>query len=318
MDLIKTSLLNGIAVAVRMATALALNKIMAVYGVGPAGYAVIGQFQNLASMITAFAAGAMTTGVTKYTAEYHEDPQRQRALWRTAGTLTLLLSALGAVILIVFREPLAARFLRDPGLSEVFVWLAGSLAFISLNSLLVAIVNGRKETRRYVAISIAGAVLALALGAMLIRQWGLRGALIASSVSQGCLLLVTVLACHRAVWFRIRDFWGAMDRGVAANLGRFVLMALASVIAVPTSQILIRHDIASAFGLEFAGYWDASVKLSNTYLALATTTLSLYLLPRLSELETMVDVRREVWKSCASSCRRRPRRRSPCMACASG
>jgi PST family polysaccharide transporter len=126
---------------------------------------------------------------------------------------------------------------------------------------------------------------------------GLRGALIGLSVSQGCVFLLTLAACRRAVWFRVRDLWGGMDPQVAANLGRFVLMAFASVVAAPTSQMLIRRDIVAAFGMHHAGYWDASVKLSNTYLALATTTLSLYLLPRLSELPTMADVRREVWRS---------------------
>ena len=45
MTLVKTSLLNSIAVAVRVASAMVLNKILSVY-VGPMGYAIIGQFQN--------------------------------------------------------------------------------------------------------------------------------------------------------------------------------------------------------------------------------------------------------------------------------
>lgn len=84
MTLLKTSALNGIAVGVRMLTALGLNKVLA-YSVGPSGYAVIGQFQNFVSMLTTFASGAINTGVTKYTAEYSDDEARQRMVWRTAG-----------------------------------------------------------------------------------------------------------------------------------------------------------------------------------------------------------------------------------------
>ncbi|MEL6948786.1 MAG: DegT/DnrJ/EryC1/StrS family aminotransferase [Pseudomonadota bacterium] len=70
----------------KMLTLLGLNKILAIY-VGPAGYAVLGQFQNAVQMITTLASGAINTGVTKYTAEYGEDAPRQHAVWRTAGTI---------------------------------------------------------------------------------------------------------------------------------------------------------------------------------------------------------------------------------------
>ena len=77
MNLVKTSLLNGLAVITKVATALALNKVLAIY-VGPAGYAVIGQFQSLLAMVFTFASGGVNTGVTKYTAEFHAAPQKQQ------------------------------------------------------------------------------------------------------------------------------------------------------------------------------------------------------------------------------------------------
>lgn len=61
MNLVKTSLLNGIAVAIKMLTLLGLNKLLAVY-VGPGGYAAIGQFQNVVQMLTTFASGAINNG----------------------------------------------------------------------------------------------------------------------------------------------------------------------------------------------------------------------------------------------------------------
>ncbi len=57
MTLIKTSLLNAIAVVIKMLTLLGINKILAVY-VGPTGYAALGQFQNAVQMITTFGSGA--------------------------------------------------------------------------------------------------------------------------------------------------------------------------------------------------------------------------------------------------------------------
>ena len=91
MNLLNTSLLNGVAVLIKTATLFLLNKILAVY-VGPAGYAAIGQFQNFIQMVTAFSGSAINTAIIKYTAEYHEDETKQRAIWKTAGSIVFLFS----------------------------------------------------------------------------------------------------------------------------------------------------------------------------------------------------------------------------------
>jgi PST family polysaccharide transporter len=106
MTLIKTGLLNSIAVTIKILTLLGINKVLAIY-VGPNGYAALGQFQNAIQMITTFASGAINTGVTKYTAEYIDDEIAQRKVWGTAGTLAIAGSLLGALIIVTCNETLA-------------------------------------------------------------------------------------------------------------------------------------------------------------------------------------------------------------------
>lgn len=91
MNLLTTSVLNGVAVLIKTLTLFVLNKILAVY-LGPTGYAALGQFQNFIQMVTTFAGSAINTAVIKYTAEYHEDQNKQRAIWKTAGSLVFLFS----------------------------------------------------------------------------------------------------------------------------------------------------------------------------------------------------------------------------------
>ncbi|EXA55725.1 polysaccharide biosynthesis domain protein [Acinetobacter baumannii 348935] len=43
-------------------------------------------------MVTTFAGSAINTAVVKYTAEYHEDETKQRAVWKTAGSIVFLFS----------------------------------------------------------------------------------------------------------------------------------------------------------------------------------------------------------------------------------
>src|SRR4051812_4821570 len=106
MSLARTSLLNGMSVAARMAATLLVNKLAAVH-VGPHGFAVIGQLQNALTLLTSVGAGALSTGVTKYTAQYAGDPDRQRIVWRTSGTLTLVASLILGIGLMVWRNELS-------------------------------------------------------------------------------------------------------------------------------------------------------------------------------------------------------------------
>ena len=103
MNLLKTSVLNGIAVLVKTATMFILNKILAVY-VGPSGYAAIGQFQNFIQMVTSFAGGAINTAVVKYTAEYGDNPNEQRKIWQNAGTIILVLSVIFSLLIILSKS----------------------------------------------------------------------------------------------------------------------------------------------------------------------------------------------------------------------
>jgi polysaccharide transporter, PST family len=296
MDLLRTSALNGIAVATRMATALALNKILAVY-VGPAGYAVIGQFQNAMAIAITFASGALNNGVTKITAEYYDNEKRQRALWRTAGTLILCASVTSSLLILLFRHHLARFFLNDESLSGVFGWLAVSLVLISINALLLAILNGKKEVRRYVISNVAGSVLGVGVVGLLTWQYQLYGALVALSVYQAVVFFVTLQQCQRTEWFSVRNLVGKIDPGHVQALTKFAIMAATTAVVVPLSQVLVRTHIGEKFGWAYAGYWDAIWRISTIYLTLVTTTLTLYWLPRVAEIRKWPELLTEIFQA---------------------
>ncbi|MDY0835428.1 O-antigen translocase [Pseudomonas sp. SED1] len=293
MTLVKTSLLNGIAVLVKMITLLGLNKILALY-VGPSGYAAMGQFQNAVQMITTFASGAINTGVTKYTAEHFDSPEKQRTLWRTAGTLSLGASIFTSMLIVIFNEQLAEFFLNDKKYGGVFLWFGATLTFFTLNALLLAVLNGKKEVSRYVIANIVGSCFALVVTAFMAMMKGLYGALVALAIYQSLSFIITLFISYRASWFKYSYFFGAIDRKVAMNLAKFSAMALVSALCVPISHVMVRTYLTSEFGQVSAGYWEAMFRFSSAYLIVLTSTLSVYLLPRLSELKSLREVSFEV------------------------
>ena len=293
MTLIKTSLLNGIAVIIRVLTLLGINKMLAIY-VGPAGYAALGQFQNVVQMTTTFASGAIKTGVTKYTAEYYEDETKQRLVWRTAGTISLIGSVVTALLIALFNKQLAAWFLKDAEYGGVFLWFAATLTLFTFNALLLAILNGKKEIARYVTANIAGSLFALVVTGIMVVQFGLYGALVALAVYQSLTFFVTLFLAYKAPWFKIQYLLGGIDKITALNLSKYTAMSLTSAACVPVSHILIRNYLGETLGWDAAGYWEAMWRLSGAYLMLVTTTLSVYYLPKLSELKAPSDIKKEI------------------------
>lgn len=293
MTLIKTSLLNGIAVAIKMLTMLSINKILAIY-VGPTGYAALGQFQNAVQMITTIGSGAINTGVTKYTAEYLGDEVQQHKLWQTAGTITLIGSIITGVLVAVFNKPLADWFLKDARYGSVFIWFGLTLVFYVFNALLLAILNGKKEISRYVIVNISGSVFSLAISAAIIARWGIYGALLTLAINQSLVFFVTLALCCRTSWFKLKYLLGSIDKQSAINLGKYTAMALTSAMTVPVSHILVRNHLGETLGWEAAGYWEAMWRLSAAYLMFVTTTLGVYYLPRLSELQDSKAIKKEI------------------------
>lgn len=296
MTLIKTSILNGIAVAIRLLTFLGINKLLSVY-VGPIGYAFLGQYQNLITVVTTFASGAINTGVTKYTAEYYDDEKKQHAVWQTAVKIGLIGSFIMAGILFFFSKPLARVFLEDEALSGVFLWFAVTLILFVMNSLLLAILNGKKEIGLYIIANIAGSILALVSSALLVIYYNLYGALVALAIYQSIAFFATSYLCTQTSWFKYSYLIGKLDKKVAYNLFKYALMAAVGAVCAPGIQILVRHYIGVTIDWQAAGYIEAIWRISAAYLMVVTATLSVYFIPRLAELNAPKQIKEELIKT---------------------
>jgi polysaccharide transporter, PST family len=125
-------------------------------------------------------------------------------------------------------------------------------------------------------------------------QLGLYGALVASAVYQSITFFITVLLCYKASWFKFSQFFGGIDRQALIDLSKYAAMALTSATCVPVSHIFVRDYLGNTFGWTAAGYWEGSWRLSVAYLMLATTTLSVYYLPKLSELIETSELKKEI------------------------
>jgi PST family polysaccharide transporter len=74
-------------------------------------------------------------------------------------------------------------------------------------------------------------------------------------------------------------------------------MAIIAALSVPISQILLRNILIHNLGINFAGYWQGILRISDGYLLIITTSLSTYYLPKLSSLKEDYDIRWEIYNT---------------------
>lgn len=148
----------------------------------------------------------------------------------------------------------------------------------------------------YVSANILGSLLGLLVTGLLVYNFGLYGALIAYVINLPVALIATALLISRRKWFDIRHLWGKIDRTAFKQLSGFGLMGLTSALTVPVSYMIIREILVNQLGLSQAGYWQASWRISEIYLMLVTTTLSVYYLPRLAEIRSAGEMKAEILK----------------------
>ena len=71
-------------------------------------------------------------------------------------------------------------------------------------------------------------------------------------------------------------------------------MALISAITGPLAQYAIRTYLAKTHGVDSAGLWEAVNRLSGMYLLIVISPLTVYYLPRFSEIRAANELKREI------------------------
>ncbi|WP_313893783.1 O-antigen translocase [Psychrobacillus sp.] len=292
MNFLKTSLLSAISTVIKLASGLVINKIIAVY-IGPAGVALIGQFQNFLGIITTIGNGAINSGVTKYVAEYNEDDQKRTDVINAAFLITLFFSLILGGIVFLGSAYFSSWIFQTEKYSIIFKILGITLIFSGLNTVLLSIINGMKKIKLFIAINISSSLLSLLITSILTIKYQVFGALLAMVFVQAFILFITLPIAVKKLNINIR-FNKIVDKMYFRKLFAFSLMAIVSVIAVSFTQILIRNHLILMFSIEQAGYWQSVWMISTMYLMVLTTAFSTYYLPKLSELKKKEELRREI------------------------
>lgn len=295
-DIVKVFSLTSVSTLVKMLTGFVSVKVVASI-IGPAGVALVGQLNNFATIAMSLSSGGINNGITKYISEFKNDEGKVRTYLSTALRITVICSLCVGVAMIVLNRLLSRLILQTEEYWYVFLIFGFTILLYALNLMLLSVVNGFKEFKKYVKINIANSVVGLCFTLVFVLTLGLPGALVSAVTYQSVMLFITMWMVRKSSWAAWSNFKERLNRLASGQYFKYTLMTLTTAATVPISQLLLRSYVISEISPIEAGWWEAMNRLSNMYLMVITTSFTVYYMPRLSELSDKFELRREIFKA---------------------
>ena len=293
MNLIKTSAYTSISTAINFISGFIVVKIVAVK-IGPEGIALVGQFQNTTAILSMLATAAITAGVVKYLAEYRGNPEKIQQVITNAFLIVFVSSLIISLFVMSTSGYLSEAAFKTKDFWIVYFLFGLFTMAISFNSLFSAILNGLKEIRKFTIINICSSLIGVSVTVIAAYNFGLEGVLVASTATAVIIFIINIFI-FKKLGIRWKPKFKSLDKKVVKMLSAFSLMAIVSGFVVPSMQILVRERIIVQFSVTDAGYWQAVTKISDYYLGFITSVLAVYYMPRLSEIQTKSELRKEIF-----------------------
>ncbi|MCT4716367.1 O-antigen translocase [Enterobacteriaceae bacterium H18W14] len=292
--LLSVTFFTGLLTLSRMMAGFLISKVIAVY-TGTTGMALLGQAQNLITMLNGIINAPTSNAVVRYTSEYCDQGYTACAPWWRASVQWAMIFCCSLIpVGILLSKHISIWLFEGPDYSWLISVMFLVLPFSGIATLLNSVINGHQHYKKYVSLGIISVIISTIIMVVLVIIWGINGALIAASVQSGLIGIVMFLACFRQPWLKLRFWWGVVDSEHRKKIGGYILIAIASAVSMPLALIAMRKIIITQVGWDAAGQWQAVWKISEVYLSVMTMALGIYFLPQLAKLKTFNEIRSEI------------------------
>lgn len=285
--LLKVAAANSVVTLCRLVLGLLTNKLYAVT-LGPAGYATLANISNVFMLAHAASQSGMSNGVSANVAR-NSDAHHQRNYLYT-GLVISLWAASGFAVVLCGVQLSGVLTKLSPLL---FALLLGTLIIAAPLGSLTGYFNGNEDNYPIYWAQLVGAIL-LFLVVWMCSVFG-RSDLMFASVGVavlGAAITLWLIAYARNLFSEVKGF--RLSETYAQPLLGYLLIGAVSGVVSQVMQIAVRVLMANKFGDDVAGYWQASWRLSEAYLAVLAQTIAMVLLPQFARSETQQSIKKAI------------------------
>ena len=284
MKFIKTTSYAILITSIRLSCNFGVNKFLAIF-LGPTGIALLASYTNFLSISLSISSCSINTGVIKFSSEYLNDKVKSMSLYSTALKTSVILTSFSSIVLVGAAPLLSQIIFKNDFFTLAIRILGFASMLIVLNSVLLAILNGRGQIEHYTIINITGSVVNFILILTLTYFFNLKGALIAITLIQAIIFFVALFFVTTSDWFDITYFVKPLNIEFAKKLLLFSLITTIQQLVNPFSNLIIQNEIVNSFGLQQAGLWRSILRVSDGFYIVLVSTLNIYYLPKLSSIK---------------------------------
>jgi len=285
MNIKETFLVTNIHTAIKILSAIIMNKIIAVYA-GPSGLALIGQFQNFASVVTGLANGSIQTGIVKKIAENDEDSHRKK-ISNNALFLSISLAILVSLLVFIFAKPIAKYVLLDSNYKFLIYFFSFNIIFYSLNLYIISILNGLRAIKLYTIINIFISLYSLITVSFLTYLFGISGAIMGLILSQSLVFITSYFFIYKLKKYEklslTLDLY-SLDKNTLKKLLFFGAASFASGLIFSLMMLIVRTFIINESSLTEAGIWEAAMRIGIYFNMIFALPISIHYLPIFSSV----------------------------------
>lgn len=296
MSLAKASIWTAGSTLIKIGVGLLVVKMLAV-AFGPSGVGQAGNFRQLITVLGVLSGAGIFNGITKYVAEYHQDPQRLRMAVGTASSIVLVFSTLLALVFLFAAEPISRGLFGHAD----YVSVVRAVAFIQMGiayaNLFLAILKGYRDAMGNALAVICGSLIGVVAYTLCFKLGGYEGALAGLALVPALVVLPAGFLLWRRKMLPLRYLSLAWDKALASHLGKFTIMALITSVTLPVAYVMMRNLLAAHYSWDEVGIWQGVSSISDAYLQFITASFTVYLLPTLSRLKEKNAISQEIVRS---------------------
>ncbi|KAA0260814.1 lipid III flippase WzxE [Hafnia alvei] len=296
MSLAKASLWTAGSTLIKIGVGLLVVKLLAV-SFGPSGVGQAGNFRQMVTVLGVLSGAGIFNGITKYVAEYHQQPDRLKAVVGTSSSMILGFSTLLAVVFLIAAEPISVGLFGHADYQPIVRAVAFIQMGIAYANFFMAVLKGFRDARGNALSIIGGSLLGVVAYYLCYAFGGYPGALAGLALVPAIVVIPAALMLFKRQHIPLNYFRLGWDKAIASHLGKFTIMALITSVTLPVAYVMMRNLLAQYYSWDEVGIWQGVSSISDAYLQFITASFSVYLLPTLSRLVSKHEISREITRS---------------------
>lgn len=274
---------TGLASVGNIALSVIRVKVIALL-VGPAGIGLLGLYLRLTTLVATLSGlGLSQSGVREVAAA--KNPDELAKTRRALMSASLILGLIAAVIVLIFKRPIARAIFEDTTRSDEVAWLGLAVLMTGLATAQTAYLQGLRKIKQAALVTVGGALVGSLVGIAFVVALGADGlvAVVIASPTGGA--LVAWLFARRArkdaephhTRFDIAELWPRWRSLVTMGVTVMVAQLASNYVSLE-----VRARLVEDLGLATAGHFEASWQISMTYIGFVLTAMGADYFPRLT------------------------------------